>query len=117
MLTLIIFGLLKKGALRQIVASPLTVELSPDFAVADAKATAKDRTKKRKDAAQAGGVALHTYEQAFLNTIEKHPGKPLKDLDFDNDMKAFLTGVAARMKGLRSLGHRRILPGHRQAGC
>ena len=98
-LTLIIFGLLKKGALRQIVASPLTVELSPDFAVADAKATAKDRTKKRKDAAQAGGVALHTYEQAFLNTIEKHPGKPLKDLDFDNDMKAFLTGVAARMKG------------------
>ena len=98
-LTLIIFGLLKKGALRQVVASPLTVELAPDFVPASEDAGKREKSKQRKDAAQTLGVALHTYEQGFLDTIEKHPQTALKDIDFDEDIKAFLTGVAARMKG------------------
>ena len=98
-LTLIIFGLLKKGALRQIKASPLTVELAPDFVPAAKDAGKSAKAKQRKDAAQTLGVALHTYEQSFLDVIEKHPNKPLKEIDFDAEMKAFLTGVAARMKG------------------
>ena len=98
-LTLIIFGLLKKGALRQVVASPLTVELAPDFVPASKDAGKSAKAKQRKDAAQTLGVALHTYEQGFLDTIEKHPRTALKDIHFDEDIKAFLTGVAARMKG------------------
>lgn len=98
-LTLIIFGLLKKGALRQLAASPLTVALAPGFAPAAKEAGKQEKARQRKDAAQTLGVALHTYEQGFLDVIEKHPNQPLKDIDFDAEIKAFLVGVAARMKG------------------
>ncbi len=97
-LTLIVFGLLKKGILAQVAAEPLTVEIAPEFKFAD-PVKAKDLAKARQQAAQNKGTVLHAYEQPFLAVIDKSPGKPLAKMDFSAPMKGFLENVAKRIKG------------------
>lgn len=98
-LTLMIFGLLKKGVLQQVQASPLQVRTAPAFAPANAAEGRRERVKLRKAAAQDAGIALFTYEQNVLDTIRQHPDKPLEEIDFTEDIKSFLVDVGARMKG------------------
>jgi uncharacterized membrane protein YgcG len=98
-LTLIIFGLLKKGVLRQVQESPLVVELDPAFDVAKSGVSPKQRVKHRKEAAQAKGVPLRSYEHPFLDAIEAKPGKPVHEIDFGDAMRRFLLSLAGRVKG------------------
>jgi len=103
-LTLIIFGLLKKGILKQIEAEPLEVQVAPEYA----SLAPKDRAKK----AQAAGTVLHAYEQPFLDEIEAHPGHPLNRLSFAAALKAAIESTAKRMKGFdleRSRGYYRYI--------
>lgn len=93
-LTLILFGLLKKGALVQQAATPLTVTVAEPFQTS--RLTEK---KPRQEAAQDKGIVLHDYEHGFLDVIERHPGRAVEELDFSQPMKAFLQSVADRIKG------------------
>jgi hypothetical protein len=98
-LTLIIFGLLKKGVLRQTGEEPFQVEVIPEFQAAHGKTNLERRQQTRKRAAQQAGIVLHTYEQRFLDTLEAKPDSPLHKIDFGEAMDWFLASVARRMKG------------------
>ncbi len=97
-LTLIIFGLLKKGVLVQVKDNPLTVEVAPEFRAKELSSL-KERFERRRKAAQEKGIVLHKYEQRFLDAIEARPGRPVHKIDFSDAMKMFLRIVAQRMKG------------------
>jgi len=99
-LTLVIFGLLNKGILRQVEADPLTVEVVEAFR-ARGKAglnTAEKRAKHRRKAAQEAGTVIHNYEQPFIDFIEHAPGKPLKDIDFSKPMDFLIKQTAKKME-------------------
>ena len=98
-LTLIIFGLLKKGVLRQTGEEPFQVEVIPEFQAAHGKTNLEQRQQTRKRAAQQAGIVLHTYEQRFLDALEAKPDAPLHKIDFGEAMDWFLASVARRMKG------------------
>ncbi len=96
-LTLVIFGMLKKGMLRQTSADPLTVEITEEFQTDDSQ-TIRERAASRRKAAQQQGVVIHTYENPFLDVIAANPGKPLHDLDFGAAMKSLIQHAANRVK-------------------
>jgi hypothetical protein len=98
-LTLIIFGLLKKGVLRQTGEDPFQVEVIPEFQAAHGKTNQEQRQQTRKRAAQQAGIVLHTYEQRFLDALEAKADAPLHKVDFGEAMDWFLASVARRMKG------------------
>lgn len=96
-LTLIVFGLLKKGALRQTSADPFQVESTEAFRAAKGKQ--EERWQARRAAAQAAGVTLQGYEQRFLDAIDAKPNTPLRKIEFAQAMDWFLANVSKRMKG------------------
>lgn len=96
-LTLIIFGMLKKGILRQTGEDPFQVELVESFHTAKGKQ--EERWQARRKAAQDAGVTLQSYEQRFLDAIDAKPNAPLHKIAFAEAMDWFLANVAKRMKG------------------
>jgi len=90
-LTLVIFGLLKKRLVRQTADDPLTVEIREDYQT--------EERRERRQAAQANGTVIRGYEQAFLEEIMENPGKPVEALNFRKAMKHLVTSTAKRMKG------------------
>ncbi len=99
-LSLVIFGMLKKGILHQTKADPLTVEVDKAFQVAggDEKANTP-RAQFYREAAIKRGTAVHTYEHSFLFLLEHNPGKPVRDIDFGQPVKVLIESTAGRMKG------------------
>jgi hypothetical protein len=100
-LSLVIFGMLKKGILHQLSADPLTVavdeslKLKSDELPADEKA----RTQFYRDAGQKKAVVVHSYEQPFLFLLEKNPNKPVKEIDFGVPVRKLIASAAERMAG------------------
>ncbi|MGC9520656.1 MAG: hypothetical protein ACP5HG_02085 [Anaerolineae bacterium] len=100
-LGLVVFGMLEKGLVRQTDADPLTLEVVDDFQV-EGKPELKDaesRKRYRRQVAQQKGTVIHEYEHPFLDLIEVHPGKPVKELPVVNPMQKLVDGVAAKMEG------------------
>ena len=97
-LSLIIFGLLKKGILTQLDDTPLKVEVAPEFR-AKQLSSLKARYEHRRKAAQDKGTVLHKYEQKFLEAVEARPDRAVSAIDFTDAMKDFLKNVAGRVKG------------------
>ena len=96
-LGLVLFGLLKKGVLKQLQATPLIVRVDPTFVNTN---PAEERRAARLKAAQVGGFVLHEYEHGFLDILQAAPeDRPVTRLDFGKAMKGLVEGVAARMKG------------------
>ncbi len=89
-LTLVLFGMLKKGLLRQVVAQPLVVEPAEGYT---------GTAKERREAAKAGGAVIRGYEQEFLDAIIAAPGTPVEKIDFKKPMKSLINGTVARMAG------------------
>ncbi len=89
--TLVLFGLLKKGVLRQVSPEPLRVEVAPEYA-------GRDRRERRRVAGQQGTV-LHGHEQPFIDAIDAHPGALVERIDFATPMKELISGTARKMKG------------------
>mgnify|MGYP000880655146 FL=1 len=100
-LTLVVFGLLSKGILRQVEASPLTVEVAEDFRVLGKPEldNAKSRDKFRRKVAQEKGTILHKYEEPFLYLIEQNAGKPVQKVDFSAAVESLIKQTGAKMKG------------------
>jgi hypothetical protein len=128
-LSLVVFGLLKKGVLQQVQPDPLVVEVDKDFQFnfvpgtvgeqtpnpgpsnpsgqspevgqgPEPGGTAEDqRTKFYREAGQKRAIAVHAYEFPFLFLLQHNAGKPVKEIDFSTAMRLLLEGTAARMKG------------------
>jgi hypothetical protein len=100
-LTLVIFGMLKKGVLRQVSADPLAVAVDDAFQLKSDSLLADEqqRTQFYRDAGQTKGIVVHGYEQPFLFLLQKNPGKAVKDIDFGVPMRQLIAGAAGRMAG------------------
>ncbi len=100
-LSLVIFGMLKKGVLHQLTADPLSVSVDEAFQLKadDLLTDEAKRTQFYREAGQKKGVVVHAYEHPFLFLLEKNPGKPVKDIDLGVPMRLLITGAAARMAG------------------
>jgi len=100
-LSLVIFGMLKKGILRQVQADPLLVAVNDPFLVQGdpLQMNEKDRTAFYRKAALKQGVVMHNYERPFLFLIQKNPTKPVHEINFGMPMKLLIQGTAARVKG------------------
>lgn len=88
-LTLVIFGLLKKGVLTKKVNDPLQVDVAPEY---------RDLRSERLKAAGAQGVVLHDYEHAFVDRLVQHGG-PVKSCDLNEALGGLIKSVANRMAG------------------
>ncbi len=89
-LTLAIFGLLKKKIVRQARAEPLMVEVAEGYGGTPAQ---------RKEYAAQNGTVIHDYEQPFINELLAQPGKPVRDADFSVPLRRLVQQTARRMKG------------------
>lgn len=89
-LTLVIFGLLRKGLVTMTREDPLTVEVVERY-----------RTTRghRRNLAAKDGTVIRGYEQPFLDAIMEKPGTPIPELDLSKEIKALVNGVVERMKG------------------
>jgi hypothetical protein len=99
-LGLAIFGLLKKGVLRQVQADPLVVEVAEPFRLPEeANADVKRRDRFYRRAAADHRTIIHNYEPAFLYMIDVNPGRPLAEMNFSVPLKQLLEHIAVRIKG------------------
>jgi len=100
-LTLVVFGMLEKGLIRQTDDAPLTVEVVETFTVADQPHLREKSTQHqyRRRMAQQAGTIIHRYEQPFLDLIEAHPDTAVQKLSVVKPMKELVDGVAEKMKG------------------
>lgn len=101
-LALVIFGLLEKGLVRKAEGTgSLTEALAVE--VVDAYRTdledADARVQYRRSVAQKQGTVIHNYEDAFLDQIQKHSGKSVKQLNVVRPMQRLVNIAAAKMKG------------------
>ncbi len=92
--TLVIFGLLRKGVLTQVPDGKLRVKVAPEFA---------GLKKTRLEAAQAKGIVLHDYEHGFISALQGSAGEGngmlVEKADLSAATKELVTGAAARMAG------------------
>ncbi len=89
-LTLVIFGMLKKGLVVMTNDDPLTVEVPEHFQTT--------RGERRRVASKLGTV-IRGYEQPFLDAFMERPGVPVPDLDLSKEMKNLVNQLVKRMKG------------------
>ncbi len=89
-LTMVIFGMLKKNLLSMVDPDPLTVEIAEGYDT--------NRSQRRKVAKEQGTV-IRGYEQPFLDEIAKSPRKPVAQLDLRKAMKELVNTTAKRVNG------------------
>ena len=88
-LSLVIFGLLKKGIVRQVEAEGFIVETVPEFCCP---------RKRRNRVASEKGTVVHGYEHAFIDLLMKNT-KPARDLGFTRPMRELIETTAKRLAG------------------
>lgn len=89
-LTLVLFGLLKKGVVEKTRDVPLEVVVNPEYHGSAAE--------RRKFAAERGTV-LHGYESPFITALVSLPGKPVSQVPFTSALTEMVKTVAGRMQG------------------
>jgi hypothetical protein len=98
-LTLVLFEMLRKGFVQQIVTVPLTVAVEDAFHTHGSGLSAQSRGEKRRKAAQAIKASLHKYEEPFLEILESNAGKPVTEIDFGVAIQPLVRYVAGRVGG------------------
>lgn len=89
-LTLVLFGMLKKGLVKQVRTLPLQVEVEPSYSGEDepgAKGTSP------------AGETVHPYERDFISCLLYHKGKEVADIDFEYPMVKLIARTLEKMKG------------------
>lgn len=89
-LTLVLFGLLKKGVVQKTHDDPLSLTVDPAY-----HSTADERHKAAADK----GIVLNGYESPFLQILLGQPGKDVSHLNFTTALKGLIESVARKMKG------------------
>lgn len=89
-LTLVVFGLLKKGLVTMSSAEPLTVEVAAAFNAS---------RRLRKAAASKAGIVVHGYEHPFLDALMANRKIPVHRIAMQGPLKSLIVATASRMKG------------------
>lgn len=75
---MILFGMMKKGLIRQTQKDPVAFEVIDP---------------------QPEGLVVHAYEKRFRSELRKANRKPVKDLDFSKEVRRQVEAVVRKMKG------------------
>jgi hypothetical protein len=100
-LGLVIFGMLRKGILRQAAAEPLMADVSEGFRIDDpeVRSNKKARAKLFRKAGQEKGIVVHQYEHQFIVLVQENAGKPVSEIDFTVPLMEMIERVARRLRG------------------
>ena len=98
-LAMVIFGLLRKGMLRQVSHSPLIVSVAVKFQTKGKSLNAERRAELRKKAAQGVPTVIYPYEEIFVELLEQNDGIPVSNIDFSIFVSPFLRLVTERIAG------------------
>ena len=79
-LSIVIFGLLKKGVVELVSTDPFTVRVAEPF-------REKESFRQMRKVARKKGLVLKKYEQGFLDALQRNPDKAIADIDFQYPMK------------------------------
>lgn len=88
-LSLVIFGLIKKGVLEKTADNPLQVNVVDLY---------RQPRRERLEAAGAKGLVVHDYEHAFIDRLTAHRG-PVQNCDLSLAIGGLVKTVATRMAG------------------
>lgn len=88
-LTLVIFGLMRKGIVQKVQDDPLQVKVLPEYV-----GSQEERLRKAADA----GQILHDYEHAFVDGLESCQG-PVQTCDLNKALGGLIQSVVKRMAG------------------
>jgi hypothetical protein len=88
-LTLVLFGLMKKGVLQKIIDEPLQLEVDTDY-----QTPKPERIKTAGDR----GIVLHDYEHSFIEKLVPHRG-PVQSCNLNESMGGLVKSVVNRMAG------------------
>ena len=99
-LTLVVFGLLKKRLIEQVEAVPLQAKLSSRIPAPMADWGKKRRASHFRDAAKRLGTVVHKHELPFLEAIQANTEQlPLDELDFTAPLAELVKHAAGRLRG------------------
>ncbi len=86
--SMVLFGLIKKGVLAQVSGEPFTVRVGQLYADKETRIrTAADR-----------GIVIHDYEEAFIDALQDYDG-PTEKCDMTIGVKELIASTTGRMKG------------------
>ncbi|MFO0942443.1 MAG: hypothetical protein U0930_17030 [Pirellulales bacterium] len=88
-LSLVIFGLIKKGVLEKTADNPLQVNVADPY---------RQARRERLEEAGTKGLVIHDYEHAFINRLVSHIG-PVARCDLSEPIGGLVKSVATRMSG------------------
>jgi len=88
-LTLVLFGLLKKGICRQIGDDPLVMGVNRGYD--------SDSRSERRKAARDNGTVIRGYEQEYINALLDAGEVPVSKIDFSKAMKELIKSTAKRV--------------------
>ena len=96
-LSLVVFGLLKKGVVTTLADNPLTVRVENDF---NPDTDDPDQlTAVRRKAARKRGIILHAYEGPFIDALIFLKQEPVAKGDFALPMEELISQTAGKLKG------------------
>lgn len=98
-LTLVIFGLLRKGILSLKSEAPWMVKLSDDFRTREKSLNAEQRANLRREAAQNIRATVYPYDGLFIELFDQNDQVPVQDIDFGILVKPFIELVVERIAG------------------
>ncbi len=87
-LTLVLFGLLKKGVIRQVREDKIQFEVVREF---------RKARESRLKAAERAGIVIHDYENPFIDRLLAN--KPVEEINFNEALGKLIKSTAARMEG------------------
>ncbi|MFH1723440.1 MAG: hypothetical protein ABII00_02340 [Elusimicrobiota bacterium] len=85
--SMVFFGMLKKGVLKTVAREPFTVDINGE--------RTKPLTVTRPDGFPVG---VHAYEGRFMDALKKRPAK-VADADFKDAIKSLIGSVKKKMRG------------------
>lgn len=98
-IVLILFGMLKKGLLKQVNAKPWILEIGDGFRTKEVSLDPKRRKEIRQQAALEANIILLIYEEHFLELFEQAEGKETTAVDFGIIVKPLVKYVSNRIAG------------------
>ncbi|MBW8010585.1 MAG: hypothetical protein FVQ83_04985 [Chloroflexi bacterium] len=98
-IVIVLFGMLKRGILKEVNGMPWQLEVEERFRTHEASLDHKRKMGIRQEAALNANIILQKYEELFLELFEEAEGKEAKVMDFGIIVKPLVKHVVERVAG------------------
>ena len=98
-LTLVVFGLLRKGILQHESITPFVVSMADGFRTREKSLNPERRANLRRKAAESKNLILYDYEEIFIELLEQNHQIRVHEVDYSILTKPFVQFIAERIAG------------------